>query len=71
MLRLQKDSEFVIEPDFVELSDITFDISESLKDVDKRHLNATANFVVVSKEIANEINRLTWNLYYDNLISSK
>ena len=72
MLRLQKDSEFVIEPDSNELSSITLNISaESLQDVARRSLKATANFVVVSEEIANEINKLTWDINYNKLISPK
>ena len=64
MLRLKKDSIFIdpIEKAVIESINIMF---KHANEINNRSKRGKANYIVVSEEIANEINKLKWDIKYE------
>ena len=64
MLRLKKDSIFIdpAEKAIIESINIMF---KHANEINNRSKRGKTNYIVVSEEIANEINKLKWDIKYE------
>jgi len=61
MLKLKKDTQF-IDPEEKIISESINIMFKHANEINNRSKRGKANYIVVSKEIANEINKLKWDV---------